>query len=722
MKFGLIRRMTCGSLLLLLLFAASASGEVRGRVAALGPPPVPCGGSCSGGVSGTRVSLPESPDVHITVAPHYVHPGQTLKMKITFSGPDGHCLPLVGSDCGPIITSDQLWGRGSASDTLFGLVPVDCGHPARRVSYAGYIGGDTTQCYRVLPSAVTLLPGYTIVSAVLGPSSVQNGVSEDWFAVLNDQFVVSGRVTEQGSGGAPAPGVRVRAECSGGGTTTTDAAGNYSFALAARSVCTIAPRVTAGTESIPKKRVVDVVDHDIHDVDFKVGCSGSGRAPDVAGAAAAIDKCKLYVKITGASSASGLKFLSEGQGSVDNGPVFIRRGAPIEPGSLIGAGADTCVSGCTDLTVTVKGANKHGQLAAVSDATLKASVTPIKTAPYPSGGSSTGFLCTTTRPERCGTFLDGLKTDSDGKLILIYWAPGVIDVQRPKVTVKAEETCSPGVCPVKHRTGEFTDDRLKVSPNVIVNRAGMTVTPEEANLLVDWVTQSTSVVQRKFGDFLLEHYGIGQVKDWLAEVVLGLEADPVIGLITGAAQAAYDGYSEGKQVEHEFTTLFLGKQAGFGVPEVGLGDTSTNWCWGCHNTDPLVQDPFLQPFAKAGPVGPGALYKYALALEGVANKHPSLEGQEAQLSIEEVSYCEMADEPGDGCGPGVFDSLVPPGCNGTPPDNATGLRGIHAYLYFDFRAFNNKGDHVSGPTAFVVPYNPFEWMSEFYCPGGPGAR
>ena len=96
----------------------------------------------------------------------------------------------------------------------------------------------------------------------LGPGTAQ---AWGWTA----HPVLSGKVTLQGPGARPAPGVTVRASCPSGGTTTSDVQGAYGFVLKPGS-CTIAPKLPAGQMSVPKQRVVAMADQDIDNVDFEV--------------------------------------------------------------------------------------------------------------------------------------------------------------------------------------------------------------------------------------------------------------------------------------------------------------------------------------------------------------------------------------------------------------------------------------------------------------------
>ena len=86
-------------------------------------------------------------------------------------------------------------------------------------------------------------------------------------------FTVSGTVSESSSGKG-VPGVRVRAACPGGGVTSTDSSGAYSFSLDPsidRGQCVISVLGHHGDKADPDKRVVEVTS-DVSNVDFSVEC------------------------------------------------------------------------------------------------------------------------------------------------------------------------------------------------------------------------------------------------------------------------------------------------------------------------------------------------------------------------------------------------------------------------------------------------------------------
>ncbi len=109
--------------------------------------------------------------------------------------------------------------------------------------------------------------GAWFVSAGGGPAPcdfrASSAVAWGWTA----RYAVTGTVTIAGGEG-PAPDVRMQANCPSGGTTTTDAGGNYEFLLD-RGPCTIKVEPKPGEKVHPKQRVLNVT-HDFHNVDFQL--------------------------------------------------------------------------------------------------------------------------------------------------------------------------------------------------------------------------------------------------------------------------------------------------------------------------------------------------------------------------------------------------------------------------------------------------------------------
>ena len=173
------------SLLVIAVFAAAATGSgdrssmVRASAARLGPPPCPVqprtvwtGRPAAASLSG---KMAESTEVHLTITPHVLRPGEIATMKVTYSG-DGHCLEEQGSDCGP-------QGAPEAS-----LERVDCNRPHAPIPSPTIAQLDaTTQCYEPTPAAATVAPYYAIVSAPIGQCGAANGVfdctSQDYVLV-----------------------------------------------------------------------------------------------------------------------------------------------------------------------------------------------------------------------------------------------------------------------------------------------------------------------------------------------------------------------------------------------------------------------------------------------------------------------------------------------------------------------------------------------------------
>jgi hypothetical protein len=565
--------------------------------------------------------------------------------------------------------------------------------------------------------------GAWFVAAGGGPAPcdfrASSAVAWGWTA----RYAVTGAVTIAGSSGA-APHIRMQASCPSGGTTMTDAGGNYEFLLD-RGACTIAPVLKRGFVSTPRQRSLNVT-HNYSHVDFRVPCDAvppaAGAARDVgsvSSAGAEPTGCKLIVKISWpnmkAARMPGLSFHPAASTSVDGGALFALRGA----GS--GSGVVSCATGCTELTVTVKAPVKPGsaQLAPVTDATLTAQVTPLASPPQ-----NQGFLCTTGAAQVCGLKLSGL-TAPDGVLQLVYWAPGVFKPRFPSFTVVADERCSQQLCSAMHRHG--TDRKtLKLVPNVLADRA-FTLTDGEKLVMGLWADATgTDEVVNAIGSYLSPSPG-DTVYSLAQHVLDASEGDPMFGWAAAAVQVAYSAYTAAQQVEQSLIADFMGR---FKLPEVGLGSTDANWCFNCH-LSPLVQGAFLDKFANWIPgFADGTLYKFAKAI----HKYPiaSLDRHtiKAHLTITDLSFCSEASashtpnngnpqqftngESFYGCGPGYFsDAAVPPECGTGVFLDHPAWPGIQEYIGVDFVGTLDSKQLIHD--AFVVPYNPFEWMYALQC-------
>jgi hypothetical protein len=296
------------------------------------------------------------------------------------------------------------------------------------------------------------------------------GVARAWAVTYKRE--VSGQVTVAGSGG-PAPNITMNASCPSGGTTTTDTNGNYAFLLD-KGPCTIAPELKPGDTSTPVQRVLDVTT-DINNVNFLVPCdavspepAGTGtngpRQPDAAlipavSSASSADCLQVFIKIVGPIPNVGTRSgLSVDNYVPDDGPVNFTTltGAPHEATPLVAIHqvGQQCVSGCANILISV--VNKVTHLPA-TDAEVNVGLGTIDTAESPDlHQQGSQFLCVQTgdfENQDCGIGLNGLKTDDNGQVRLLYWAPG--EMVKAHVELSAQ-ACTPSACALKHATSKIT--------------------------------------------------------------------------------------------------------------------------------------------------------------------------------------------------------------------------------------------------------------------------
>ncbi len=566
--------------------------------------------------------------------------------------------------------------------------------------------------------------GYGAWSGAGGSGSVGNcAPPPDTYGVagwgVTAKYKIAGRLTIAGSG-QPAANITVNANCPGGGTTTTDTEGDYAYLVDPHTTCTVAPQLKHGLKSKPVKRVVHVHRSDVSHVDFKVPCdavdaSTSNQASDGALAKSGESPCKLYVKVKPVHRAfhAGLGFQpADPSNTPDGGPLFAERGVNSK------ADVVNCFSGCSLLNVTVK--DSKGK--AVEDATLKASVTAIASDPLlKHTKQDAGYLCTEGATPQCGLRVTIPPPIPSGKIQLVYWTPGVIDKHEPVVSVVADETCSKYACPFQHRRGGDLAT-LTVYPNYLASRK-FALDKDLKNDMRIWARGTlASTVLSEVGSNLTP--GASDAVQGLADHVLDAgESDPLFGFGVATVQVAYNAYFDAKKVEQEFTAAFFNK---FDLPEVGLGDTDMNWCFSCHNLDPLVQGQFLRDFANwilSSVTGQGGLYKLAQRLEAYST---GVDDQrvDAYLQLIDVSNCMPSNSvTGNSsswydCGPGYFsDYAVPPTCASgtglTSTDNA--WQDIRGYMYVRFSATIQNNPKPLVDDTFAVPYNPFDWQYAWWC-------
>jgi hypothetical protein len=528
------------------------------------------------------------------------------------------------------------------------------------------------------------------------PCDLRPGTAVAWGWTA--RYSVTGTVTIAGSG-VPVPNIRMLASCPSGGTTTTNALGNYEFDLD-RGPCTIAPQLSSGKQATPKQRSLNVT-HNFSKVDFQVPCTVALGTADVARAAASGSACKLDVSVKFAPSTAHAGLVDD---TSQNAPSFWAAGTSLDGAT---AGAGSCLSGCVDLLVTVTNDLTH---LPVQGATVNADVDPLRIfsgtstiyAPYPTDvAPGFGFLCSpspTGNSTTCGNAttatlksgVTGQKTDVNGHVLLRYWAPGLASNSGPGsgaivgLNVTAKKLCSSSSCPRRQMSGHYAG-HFDVYPRELC--AGSWNAPL-------WFTQAWAQL------------GSGQItisKLW--QMISGIASGP---FADGGEDAVADW------VLRQFTPGFnagspplLQGTTGIGGPDWSVMDPK--------NFFSLVPLPFTGAYQNfdddlIGVPGPldGTLVGYSGSsmfaqlgrslINGDYQNTPML----LNLTVFEVSACS----PGQLCGPGY--TTTPSSIPGAPATLTT--PGVHPFLYFNLTAKDPNGsiDYKGG---FIIPYQAEQWWN-----------
>lgn len=343
----------------------------------------------------------------------------------------------------------------------------------------------------------------------------------------------------------------------------------------------------------------------------------------------------------------------------------------LKPGTN-GLAEGRCLSGCTNVQVTVTDKQTG---APVAGARLSASVTsfpPGAIAPYPKGfDSGDGHLCRASSFSTCGAgrFITDIPTDANGQATYLYWAPGATSQHTVKITVKAQKACR--TCSKGRQTGGNTHE-LKISPHVIY-KSQATLGHEALDTLELWAKNDKnfeSILRQPvnaFAEHELEN-AIKAIAEFYATeaalpVVLALEAGHK--LLT--APGEYADLSTELGQEEAFTALFANP---LGLATAGLGGVDAG----------ELDQRFLDTIAGKD----GMLRRWGLVSDKI--RGPVL-AETMKLSISEVSYCGVREN----CGPG----------DSTP--------GIEPFLFFDFRAgvpsSQPTGERTIFTDQFVLPYD-----------------
>jgi hypothetical protein len=413
-------------------------------------------------------------------------------------------------------------------------------------------------------------------------------------------------------------------------------------------------------------------------------------------AASGVASCSLHLGIAIGPSQPGLAYNPEpGQG-------VARFFADTATGS--------CLSGCTDITVTV---TSNGKAVANGAATVNASVTPVNDHAiprYPRVGASSanpgnGYLCDASQvqsPTTCSAVgshdLNGVPTDAGGQVHLRYWAPGLVQPQTIRLKVDATGCkCNAGGM----QTGGPEKRTFTLLPHRLLY-VNTDLSAFDADLLAKW-TKPKGLAG------ILTDQADSSALDKAVDVLFGEVLEGGAGTAVTVAQTALGALTPDLRLQQQFAALVLDR---FNFVEWGLGDTSGS---GVYEYDPandaLPQSAFLDAFAgdagTTGFAGGGLLWKLgkelAKAADFLRGNGEFLGKQSIHLTVYEVSYC---DQKLLDCGPG-YASVYTPGAQRRP--------GIEPFLYFyftDFRAPlpSETGLHYVYSGSFVAPYNANAWM------------
>ena len=167
----------------------------------------------------------------------------------------------------------------------------------------------------------------------------------------------------------------------------------------------------------------------------------------------------MFIKIVGPIPDVGTRSgLSVDKYVPDDGSVNFTRltGAPHEATPLVAIHqvGQQCVSGCANILISV--VDKVTGLPA-ADTEVNVALGAIDTAESPSlNQQGSQFLCLQTgdfEHQECGTSLDRLKTDDQGQVRLLYWAPGEMVTAHVELSAQA---CTPSACALKRAKSKIT--------------------------------------------------------------------------------------------------------------------------------------------------------------------------------------------------------------------------------------------------------------------------
>jgi len=356
--------------------------------------------------------------------------------------------------------------------------------------------------------------------------------------------------------------------------------------------------------------------------------------------------------------------------------------------TFIDEAANKCVSGCTDLQVTVTDPGKHN--APVPGATVHVAIGDYSNAPpgftYPSGTEpQPPYVCS---GNDCGSVVSGLTTNSKGQVLVRYWGPGLLGNE--SADIKASATAPAGSCGCSERAGSGVRT-ITITPHLIFQSTG-TITAQQVDGLVEWVSHPLKPLASKG---LEEMYGrlieelVEEEEKAKTYVAIGEEAGSVMEVVE-----VVEAFFEQQGILAEFLDDLH-------LSGTGLGDPPRE-----HSVPMGPDNSFIADVAGDGypPLHLGEKgYMWTLAEELAKleeDKSPNFGPQTLQVQVYELSYCDSGSKPQDNC----TDYLGP---------DAT---GIEPYLEFHISA--SSGSDITYSSSFIIKYNAYAWMVTQAAMGG----
>jgi hypothetical protein len=340
-------------------------------------------------------------------------------------------------------------------------------------------------------------------------------------------------------------------------------------------------------------------------------------------------------------------------------------------------------AGFVDLTVTVTDGVTRKPVEG-ADVTVVLGRTSGTVAVYPSGtGSGTGQVCTYLEAgggcaDNTLSGLRALKTDSDGTVKVVYFAPGLITSGKVVISANATAPASGTPCGCSERSGQAKPVTLSVMPHRVA--IGNATLPNTDVLgLVDYVAPiDWAKIARGFAkDKAWEKVREGLLTKLIGEETAAFLSDPGLG----AGLFIKDLVSEAAKEEREDMAVVL---TNVGIIDSGLGYTPSDHP---HN---YASSSFVDAFVGTR-TSPGMLWRLGEALEALEVGGDLAGSLQIGMKVYDVSYCH----PGKTC------------------DDSNG-DGVEPYLDFQFTA-DRTSPGTTGQAQvlsddLVQPFNPKDWL------------